>query len=1140
MNKSITEKYQKLDPIEHVLKRPGMYIGSIDIDNIDVWIIKQDDDSMIKKNIKYVAGCYKLFDEILVNAIDHSSRLKTQKLSGNNVNLLKNIRINISKEDGVIEVFNDGDGIDIAEHPEHKIYIPEMIFGNLLSSSNYDDSEERTIGGMNGLGAKLSNIFSTWFEIETVDSNRKLHYKQKFYDNMSKRDVPTITKYTKKPFTIIRFRPDYQKFFKLDTLPEDMYEMIKKRVYDSCAVTDIDINIFFNEKKLEFKNFEKYVDLYLGNKDDHNRVYEKINDRWEIVASYNEFNGFEQVSFVNGIWTIRGGKHVDYIVNQIVKKLTDLIQKKKKDVTVKPSSIKDNLFVFIKSTIINPTFDSQSKETLTTPISKFGSKGDISDKFIEKLYKSGIVEKILQISEIHDGKKMAKTDGKKKTNIRGLPKLEDANLAGGPKSSECTLILTEGDSAMTSAISGLTVVGRDRYGVFPLRGKMLNVRDQTSTKIADNDEINNIKKIIGLENGRTYDSVADLRYGKIMVMTDADTDGIHISGLLFNIFDSMWPSLLKCNQFMTSLLTPIVRCQKQNDVQQFYNLSDFENWLQVNDHGKGYRIKFLKGLGTSTSEESQQYFKDMRTVTYHYTDKSEDRLKLGFDKKKADERKEWLQTYDRQDILDHTNPIVTYEDFIDKGLKHFSNYDVERSIPNNCDGLKTSLRKIMYGCFKKNLTSSDIKVASLSGYVSEIASYHHGETSLQSAIIGMAQDFVGSNNIPLLKANGQFGSRRMGGQDAASSRYVYTVLSPITQTLYKKDDNHILEYLKDDGQEIEPTFYMPVLPMILINGSCAIATGFSCSIPCYNPIDIINVIHKLMASEPIDTVELVPWYRNFKGKIEKNSNGKYVSRGLYNKVSATRIDITELPVGYWTMDFKEHLESVMDKHPEIKNYESHYTETDIKFIIHFTTSAICEEYLQVETNGYTKLENTLKLISPKGLGSTNMYLFNSKCQIQKYDTPLDIICDFYFVRLQFYQKRKDHLLKKLQDDIEVLNNKIRFIKAVVSQEIIVHTMKKCDLESRILDDGYMKVDGKFDYLVRIPIYNLTLDQVAALETEKQQADDEIKRVTDLDIKEWWKADINDFVKLYNEYQGAIVKDRKSSKISLVKKVVNII
>ena len=1129
----IAEKYQKLDQREHVLVKPGMYIGSIQEDVSDIWIYNDETSQMIKKNIKYIPGLFKIYDEILVNAIDHGTRLKMS----NDKNQLKTIKIKIDKETGEIEIFNDGAGIEIVNHPEHGIMIPELIFGNLLTSTNYDENEEKIIGGTNGLGSKVTNIFSKRFDVETVDEERKLVYKQTFSENMSKKTVPDIQKYTKKPYTIIRFLPDYSRFG-LEKLSDDMFQMMKKRAYDACAVTDSDVTIYFNDTKLDYKTFEKYVDLYLGDKNNHTRVFEKISERWEVIASYNNFNGFEQVSFVNGVWTIRGGKHVDYILNQIVKKLTDMIQKKKKDVNIKPQTIRDNLILFVKATIVNPSFDSQSKETLTTPITKFGSKADISDKFIDKLYKSGIVEKILEISEIHNNKQLAKTDGKKKNVIKGLAKLEDANWAGTAKSKECMLYLTEGDSALSMVISGFTEVGRDRYGAFPLKGKLMNVKDQTLKKIAENEEITNLKKILGLETGKEYNSVNELRYGKVVILTDQDNDGTHIRALLFNMFHSMWPSLVKCNDFISSMLTPIVKVNKNSKMFQFYNLTEYNNWLKSTNNEKGWDIKYYKGLGTSTSEEAKQYFRDLKMVQYKYTGElSNDKLDLAFNKKKADERKEWLGRYERQNILDYTEKTVTYEDFIDKDLIHFSNYDVERSIPHIADGMKTSQRKILFSCFKKNL-NKEIKVAQLAGYVSENASYHHGEASLQSAIVGMAQNFVGSNNINLLKPNGQFGSRRCGGADSASPRYIFTQLSTMTNLLFSKEDSQVLNYLNDDGIPVEPEYYVPISPLILVNGSIGIGTGFSTNIPSYNPRDIINVLKQLMALgqdqdlEQIKQIEIVPWYRGFKGTIEKKDN-KYVSRGTYTKVTATKVDITELPVGYWTQDFKEHLEEYMEKNPDIKNYDSHYTEVDIKFTLHFANSEACDSYLKIETNGYTKLENDLKLVSSKNLGTTNMHLFNAKCQIQKYDKPVDIIIDFYKIRLEYYNKRKEYMLKKLRDDILLLMNKIRFIKAVVSEEIVVYKMKKSELEKRLESDQYLLHDDKYDYLLRIPIYNLTIDKVLELEHEHKLSNDEITRITDLDIKVWWLEDLDNFMKEYDKSEPQD-KEKTKKKIAIKK------
>lgn len=1140
---SIADKYQKLEQREHILVKPSMYIGSVEEDTYDVWVLDSEsgDCKMVKKTIKYVPGLFKIFDEILVNAIDHSVRLKGLKDEDAKVNLVKNIKVKIDKQTGVIELFNDGDGIEIVKHPEHDMYIPQLIFGNLLTSTNYDDTQERLVGGTNGIGSKACNIFSKWFEVETVDATRKLQYTQKFEDNMSKTNEPQISKYTKKPYTIIRFQPDYERFG-LKSLSTDMYQIMKKRVYDACAVTDNDINIFFDDVKLDYKNFEKYVDLYIGSKDAHTRVHEKINERWEIVASYNNFNGFEQVSFVNGIWTIKGGKHVDYILNQITKKLTEMISKKKKDVSVKPQTIRDNLILFVRSTIVNPAFDSQSKETLTTPQTKFGSKAEVSDKFIDKLYKSGIVEKILEISEMNETKKLQKTDGKKRNVIKGIHKLDDANWAGTSKSAECTLILTEGDSAKTMVLAGLSQVGRDRYGVFPLKGKVMNVKDTSVKKISDNEEITNLKKIIGLEANKNYETIDDLRYGRIMLITDADTDGSHIKGLVFNLFHTLWPSLIKTNKFMVSMITPIVKAihtSGKKDTLSFYCLTDYDNWKKAQDEQgtmKEWKIKYYKGLGTSTNEEAQDYFKVLKTVKYKYSEEqSDESLDLAFNKKKADERKAWLSQYNRQEILDYNRDEVSYEDFINKELIHFSNYDVERSIPSIVDGFKVSQRKIMFGCFKRNLVSNEIRVAQLASYVSENACYHHGEASLQAAITSLAQNFVGANNINVLKPNGQFGTRVQGGKDAGAPRYIYTLLNDITSTIFNKQDNGVLNYLDDDGVGVEPEYYVPIVPMVLINGAIGIGTGFSTNIPSYNPEDILYVLRCLLNDEEmIPDYDLKPWYLGFQGQIEK-TNGKYVSKGCYNKLSATKIEVTELPVGFWTEDFKILLEDMLDKN--LKQYESYYTDKKVNFVLHFPNADVLNSYMEVESNGYTKFENEFKLVSSKNLSTTNMYLYNSRGQIQKYDTAIDIIKEFYHVRIEYFKKRKQYICQKLEEDMAVMQNKIRFIRAVVSGDIQVSKLKKIELEGRLKTDDYMKVDDTYDYLLRIPIYNLTTDKVEDLEKAYKKAEDNLNEVKAKTEKQMWveeldlfdndyKKFINDFYQKFNNDDGKVKKSTK--------------
>jgi DNA topoisomerase-2 len=412
------------------------------------------------------------------------------------------------------------------------------------------------------------------------------------------------------------------------------------------------------------------------------------------------------------------------------------------------------------------------------------------------------------------------------------PNLTDANKAGTKNSQECVLILTEGLSASGLARAGIaSISGHDRYGVFPLRGKVLNVRDATHDQIAKNAEITQLKQILGLQHKKVYESTKELRYGHIMIMTDQDHDGSHIKGLLINFFEAQFPSLLKLPDFLIEFITPIVKVFK-GDIKKpkkqisFFTMPEYEYWKENNTES-GWKHKYYKGLGTSGDEDAKVYFADLDKHMKYFEpmeDEGKRLVELAFSKSKADERKEWLRTYQPGTYLDHTMDMISYPDFINKELILFSIADCARSIPSVVDGLKPGQRKILFGAFKRNL-KNEIKVVQLAGYVSEHTGYHHGEVSLQSTITAMAQTFAGSNNVNLLDPSGNFGSRLQGGKDAASARYIYTSLSHFARKVLPPHDDRLLTYNDEDGQKIEPCWYVPVLPMILINGAEGIGTG---------------------------------------------------------------------------------------------------------------------------------------------------------------------------------------------------------------------------------------------------------------------------------------------------------------------------
>lgn len=1128
---NLANKYQKKTDIEHILSNPDTYIGAVEEVDADLWIINEDGTKIIEKNMKYIPGLFKLFDEGIVNCRDHVVRME-QAISGGQSNCLPVTNIEISiQEDGTITMMNDGNGIDVAEHPEHKVWIPEMIFGQLRTSTNYDKTEKKIVGGKNGFGFKLVLIWSTHGSVETVDHIRGLKYRQEFNNNLEEICKPSITKCKTKPYTKITFKPDYQRLG-LAGLTVNMISLLKKRVYDIAAVTDKNIKVKYNSSLVPIKNFQQYIDMYIGDKNETPRVYEENGERWEYAVALTPNHEFAQVSFVNGIYTSKGGKHIEYILNQITRKLVEFIEKKKKT-KVNPNSIKEQLILFLRCDVENPAFDSQTKDYMNTPSSKFGSKCEVSDKFIEKVAKMGVMDAALQLTEVKENKAAKKTDGTKSKSVRGIPKLTDANWAGTDKSSQCVIIFCEGDSAKAGIISGLSSEDRNIIGVYPMKGKILNVRGEATKKISENKEIAEIKKILGLETGKTYATMEEankqLRYGKVLFMTDQDLDGSHIKGLGINLFQSEWPSLAEIPGFIGFMNTPILKAKKGNTELNFYNDGEYENWKKetgLQGEGKGWKIKYYKGLGTSTGKEFREYFEKKKIVGFeHNKETSDNAIDMVFNKKRADDRKVWLENYERESYLDTTKPTVSYEDFIDKELIHFSKYDCDRSIPNLMDGLKISLRKILYSAFKKNLTT-EIKVAQFSGYVSEHSGYHHGEASLNAAIVGMAQNFVGSNNINLFLPNGQFGTRLQGGKDSASERYIFTQLNKITRVLFPEEDDHILKYLNDDGLPVEPVHYAPIVPMVLVNGSKGIGTGFSTDIMCYNPLDIIQYLKSKLSEQPFET-EFVPYYEGFQGQIKKLSNGKFLIKGVYEKVGPDKIRVTELPVGYWTEDFKELLEELIDPpankdgkkaSPVVKDYDDMSKDTNVDFTIVFAKGML-EQYesekLDNDCNGVEKL---FKLFTTNTI--TNMHLFNAEDKLKKYDSIESIIDDYYEVRLTMYQTRKDYLIEAIERELKMLSNKARYIHEILEDTIDLRKKKKEQIIHLLKDKKYdtMDEDGDYKYLIKMPMDSVTEENVEKINREHGDKMHQLETIQATTIRQMWSNELNTLSTHYLEYK----------------------
>jgi len=621
----IAQKYKKLTDIEHVLLRPGMYIGSTQPHTAVTWAYDEAESKMIKRELTWNPGLQKLFDEVISNSVDESKR------TGSKLDVIK---VEVDRSTGEISVYDNG-GIPVQLHPEHNMYVPTMVFAELKAGSNFNDDDERTWVGTNGVGASLVNIFSKKFLVETCDGVN--FFKQEFLDNNHVRKEPKIRE-SDKNHTKITFLPDYERLG--CTLDDDNYAKLVKRVVDVAACNPT-LKVYLNGNRIQLKTFKDYVSLYTSELE-----YEELECGWRLAVAPSD-DGFQHVSFVNGSETIVGGSHVEHVATDIVENLRTFFKKKHK-VDVKPADIKGHLLLFLDSTIVNPKYDSQTKEKLISELAKdVRAQASVSEKFIKRLTQSPIIQSVLdwvnakaQAQQLAELRKLNKEADK--TDPRRVEKFSDASEKRDRH--KCILFLTEGDSSAKSVQAGR---GKNPFiGSFPLRGKPLNVRDIDTKKILENEEIKKILTITGLKLGEKVVSVGSLRFGKIVATCDADLDGAHITGLLTNLFFTFWPELFELG-VIHYFRTPLIKIWtegKKKEEHWFYTEAEYVQWQEKNENVK-HKMRWYKGLGTSTAKEFGEYLENMDKHLVQLTVqdmKDGDAVDLAFNKNRADDRKEWV------------------------------------------------------------------------------------------------------------------------------------------------------------------------------------------------------------------------------------------------------------------------------------------------------------------------------------------------------------------------------------------------------------------------------------------------------------------------------------------------------------------
>jgi DNA topoisomerase-2 len=1180
INAELTDTYREMTDKEHVLEAPDTYIGTVSVVEESHWVLT--DNTFIQKSVKYVPGLLKLFDEAIINCRDQSVRMagKIENADADakaSIKPVTYIKLDVDVATGTISLTNDGNGIDVAVHPVSQIWIPEMIFARMRTGTNYDKTVDKIVGGKNGFGAKLIFIWSTWGKIETVDHIRGLKYEQEFTGNLSIIGEPKITKVkaTLKPYTTISFRPDYQRIG-IPGLTADTVSLIQRRAYDIAGITDKKVAVWFNGNVIDIRTFSQYVEMYLQRTDDVDDVtpdddvseltnntagkkgkktapktkqvvHEQFSDRWEYAVCLSPFSEFHSVSFVNGINTYQGGRHVDYVLNQIISKIIAIIEKKRK-IVVNATSIKEQIMLFVRCDIVNPSFDSQSKKRLETPVAKFGSACVVSDKFVEKVA-AMVMDAACRLTEAKDITKLKrKLDGSKTVNVRNIEQLTDAHDAGTVRSINTTLIITEGDSAASGVKSGLTPAMLRTIGIFSARGKLLNVRDQTiNVRDSENKtfrEVMGIIKSLGLEMGREYNTWEDVkkhaRYGSVTLFADQDFDGSHIKGLFVNLLHTYWPSLFRLDGFIRYQVTPILIASKGDAYKpgaatnrEFYDQGEYNAWQKTRPSSERWHAKYFKGLGTSGAVEFKQYMAIPKTVKFKYLGKSsDDKVDMWFRKKRANDRKNYLENeYDRTKFADMTKTEVSYDDFFDFEMSHFSNYDNERSLASMVDGLKPSLRKILFSAFKRNLVK-EVKVAQFAGYVSENAGYHHGEASLLAAIVHMAQPFTGANNIPLLWPCGQFGTRILGGKDAASPRYIYTHLSEITRNLFRKEDDPILTYLADDSMPIEPEFYIPILPLVLINGTSGIGTGWSTDVPQYSPSDVCRAVRSRIntfGGGASAYPSLIPSYDGFRGTITPISADKFMVKGVYTMPDPSTVVITEVPVGTWLKPYVDKLNITPTEENKrfIRDVKEEILATSLTITIQLSQLVTADWLIGSTPTTCSPLEKLLELGTT--LSTTNMVLHDANLRLHKYTTPEEIIDAFIPVRRDGYVRRKAHQLAEMRRRLPIIENKVRYIREIIAKKLVPFGLGRADTNKLLRTNNYFsniqsndvsdssEEEGGYAYLLDMKMGSLISENIVKLETELKNIQSEIQTLESTTPEQLWTRDLDEFDAEYQRF-----------------------
>ncbi len=1009
-----------LSDVEHVLRRPAMYSG------YECGLAPAESLVLVGGVVAVATGeldrvALKCFDELLVNAADCASRGAAT-------------RIDVELGPDTVAVENDGGDVPLGFREEWGVHVPEALFGRLRSSCNYAD--ERAGAGVNGIGCKFANIFSSRFVVRVRDAAST--YTQTFRANMGEASAPAI-----------EATGPHGPSVRVECTPDPARCTLTEATLGVCARRALDVALSYPGLRVTLDGEALVPDPRVA--------YAGLCDAGTMLelatAGYRVFVALapeaRTLSVVNGVFTADHGPHVAAVTRRLAEAAG----------APEPAwrrFVAERLFLLVVARLRRPTFRGNEKSSLAPPL-------DPEPAAFGKAALRGSAVAAAWAQWLEDGAVATLQREERRRGKVRVDKLDDATAAGTADWRQCSLILTEGDSAKSFAVSGLAVVGRRHYGVFPLRGKVKNVRDASAVQADTNKELRSLKQILGLRSGVASAAQAP-RYGRLLIMTDQDVDGFHIKGLILNFLDSQFPGLIGDRLQVDCLRTPLIKATSAGTVHEFFSTVEFAAFA-----APVTAVKYYKGLGTSTAAEARAYFADLPKYTVRYGADGLGRLHELFAKESIGVRKQSVRSamaacsppplerdadgYLRQDV----------GGFVDGELMLYTIDAIGRAIPSVVDGLKPSQRKVLWTLLQAR-GAREVKVAQLAAHVAHETSYHHGEASLQQTIVAMAQDFVGSNNVPLLEPIGQFGTRRLGGGDAASPRYIFTRLAAVARHLFPAADRALVPQLLEESQLVEPPYLLPVIPWVLVNGAAGIATGFSTRIPPHDPrLVCAHVRAALLGAAPPPALRM--HVAGYTGAVGAEPS-RYTTETTVTPGARGAHVVTELPVGVWTDAYKEHLQGLVDA-KRATRFGNESTDVRVRFVV---SGARAED---------------LRLV--KYEGTRNMHALDADGVLRRWGSAEEIVGYYCAWRRGFYRARREALLAQASAGLAQRRAMERFVELVVGGGAAALFAAE-DVAAFLEERGFERAEH--DALLAAPVRSCTaerrrqlLAQIAALEAE---------------------------------------------------------